>query len=200
MVIRPILPFQSSPVSNCSSRVELKLRDNSYFIFHFIKLLSDNSRRVPRLNCGKQILPLLLSIRKRFFLHTTKASSKRIGQYSSDYKWKRERFQCQNLVPCLQILHSFADICLEKLETHNQALNFKLDAFCFAVSYLSSVFILTSFFLYSCPLCLWEVHPGFSAVFVTSGTQPQQPSAVISRDGAEQQVQMKKIHFLVQGQ
>lgn len=152
MVIRPILPFQSSPVSNCSSREELKLRDNC------------------------------------------------IGQYSSDYKWKRERFQCQNLVPCLQILHSFADICLEKLETHNQALNFKLDAFCFAVSYLSSVFILTSFFLYSCPLCLWEVHPGFSAVFVTSGTQPQQPSAVISRDGAEQQVQMKKIHFFVQGQ
>lgn len=103
---------------------------------------------------------------------------------------------------CVQILHSFADICLEKLETHNQALNFKLDAFCFAVSHLSFVFILTSFFLYSCPLCLWEVHQGFSADFVTSdrSTQPQQPSAVISRDGAEQQVQMKKIHFLVQGQ
>lgn len=44
---------------------------------------------------------------------------------------------------------------------------------------------------------------GFSADSVTSdlGTvqqQQQQPSAVISGDGAEQQVQMEKIHFLVE--
>lgn len=60
------------------------------------------------------VKPLLLTTRT-LYLHTTKARSDVIGQYYSDYKQALELIIYQNLVHCLQILHSNADIFIWRL-------------------------------------------------------------------------------------
>lgn len=89
---------------------------------------SDDSRWVPRLHFSQSVPPLL-----RFtwtvYQRATKTCSSVIGQYYSDYK--QTRMETRTLLiliscPLSTILHSYANICLQRLVSYTVAVKSKI--------------------------------------------------------------------------